>query len=78
MSHSKRRILIISEQNTKLTNSVVEEPEGSSPHSQQPATGPCLETVESEQNTVDLISSHIPVSLQCVLHIPPIPSILIY
>jgi hypothetical protein len=30
-----------------LTNSVAQEPEGSSPHSQQPATGPCRETVES-------------------------------
>jgi hypothetical protein len=30
----------------KLTNSVAQEPEGSSPHSQQPATGPSLETVE--------------------------------
>jgi hypothetical protein len=30
-----------------LTNSVVQEPEGSSLHSQQPATGPCPETVES-------------------------------
>jgi hypothetical protein len=27
--------------------SVAQEPEGSSPHSQQPATGPCPETVES-------------------------------
>jgi hypothetical protein len=27
-----------------LTNSVAQEPEGSSPHSQQPATGPCPET----------------------------------
>jgi hypothetical protein len=26
-----------------LTNSVAPEPEGSSPHSQQPATGPCPE-----------------------------------
>jgi hypothetical protein len=31
----------------KITNSMVREPEGSSPHSQQPATGPCPETVES-------------------------------
>jgi hypothetical protein len=30
-----------------LTNSVAQEPKGSSPHSQQPATGPCPETVES-------------------------------
>jgi hypothetical protein len=30
-----------------LTNSVAQEPESSSPHSQQPATGPCPETVES-------------------------------
>jgi hypothetical protein len=30
-----------------LTNSVAQEPEGSSPHSQQPATGPCPEPVES-------------------------------
>jgi hypothetical protein len=28
-----------------LTNSVAQEPEGSSPHSQQPATGPCPEPV---------------------------------
>jgi hypothetical protein len=26
---------------------MAQEPEGSSPHSQQPATGPCPETVES-------------------------------
>jgi hypothetical protein len=31
---------------TKLTNSMAQEPEGSSQHSQQPATGPCPETVE--------------------------------
>jgi hypothetical protein len=31
----------------QLTNSVAQEPEGSSPHSQQPATGPCPEPVES-------------------------------
>jgi hypothetical protein len=30
-----------------LANSVAQEPEGSSPHSQQPATGPCPEPVES-------------------------------
>jgi uncharacterized protein with PQ loop repeat len=30
-----------------LTNSVAQELEGSSPHSQQPATGPCPEIVES-------------------------------
>jgi hypothetical protein len=30
-----------------LTNCVAQEPEGSSPHSQQPATGPCPEPVES-------------------------------
>jgi hypothetical protein len=29
-----------------LTNSVAQEPEGSSPHSQQPATGLCPEPVE--------------------------------
>jgi hypothetical protein len=34
-------------ENFKLTNSVVQEPEGSSPHSQQPATGPCPELVKS-------------------------------
>jgi carotenoid cleavage dioxygenase-like enzyme len=36
--------------NCMFTNrdiSVAQEPEGSSPHSQQPATGPCPETVES-------------------------------
>jgi hypothetical protein len=31
----------------QLTNSVAQEPEASSPHSQQPATGPCPEPVES-------------------------------
>jgi hypothetical protein len=31
----------------QLTNSVAQEPEGSSPHSQQSATGPCPETDES-------------------------------
>jgi hypothetical protein len=30
-----------------ITNSVAQEPEGSTPHSQQPATGPCPEPVES-------------------------------
>jgi hypothetical protein len=29
------------------TNSMAQEPEDSSPHSQKPATGPCPETVES-------------------------------
>jgi hypothetical protein len=33
-----------------ITNSVAQEPEGSSPHSQQPATGPCPETVEFNNN----------------------------
>jgi hypothetical protein len=31
----------------QLTNSVAQEPEGSSPHSQQPATVPCPELVKS-------------------------------
>jgi hypothetical protein len=31
----------------RLTNSVAQEPVGSSPHSPQPATGPCPEPVES-------------------------------
>jgi hypothetical protein len=30
-----------------LTNSVAQEPEGSTPHTQQPAIGPCPEPVES-------------------------------
>jgi hypothetical protein len=34
-----------------LTNSVVQEPEGRSPHSQQPATGPYPEPVESNPHT---------------------------
>jgi hypothetical protein len=34
-----------------LTNSVAQEPEGSSPHSQQPATGPRPEPVESNPHT---------------------------
>jgi hypothetical protein len=33
------------------TNSVAQEPEGSSPHTQQPATGPCPETVGSNPHT---------------------------
>jgi hypothetical protein len=32
--------------NYQLTNSVAQEPQGSSPHSQQPATGPCPEPVD--------------------------------
>jgi hypothetical protein len=31
----------------RLTNSVAQEPEGSSPHSPQPATDPCPEPAES-------------------------------
>jgi hypothetical protein len=31
-----------------LTNSMAQKTEGSSPHSQQPATGPCPEPVESD------------------------------
>jgi hypothetical protein len=34
-----------------ITNSVAQKPEGSSPHSQQPATGPCPEPVESNPHT---------------------------
>jgi hypothetical protein len=34
-----------------ITNSVAQEPEGSSPHSQQPTTGPCPEPVESNPHT---------------------------
>jgi hypothetical protein len=34
-----------------ITNSVAQEPEGSSPHSQQPATGSCPEPVESNPHT---------------------------
>jgi hypothetical protein len=41
---------------SKLTNSVAQEPEGSSPHSQQPATGPCPETVESNPHPPKPIS----------------------
>jgi hypothetical protein len=37
--------------NNPLTNSVAQEPEGSSPHSQQLATGPCPEPVESNPHT---------------------------
>jgi hypothetical protein len=33
---------------SQLTNSVAQKPEGSSPHSQQPATGPCPRPVESK------------------------------
>jgi hypothetical protein len=47
--------------NVKLTNSVAQEPEGSSPHSQQPATGPCPEPVESNphpQANLPKIHSH--------------------
>jgi hypothetical protein len=35
----------------ELTNSMAQEPEGSSLHSQQPATGPCPEPVESNPHT---------------------------
>jgi hypothetical protein len=45
-----------------LTNSVAQEPEGSSPHSQQPATGPCPETVESNSHTPPK-----PISLKSIL-----------
>jgi hypothetical protein len=45
----------------RITNSVAQEPEGSSPHSQQPATGPCPETVESNPHPPK------PVSLRSIL-----------
>jgi hypothetical protein len=35
---------------SQQTNPVAQEAEGSSPHSQQPATGPCPETVESNSH----------------------------
>jgi hypothetical protein len=45
------------------TDSVAQEPEGSSPHSQQPATGPCTEPVESnphpQVNLPKIHSDHI-------------------
>jgi hypothetical protein len=53
----------------KLTNSVAQEPEGSSPHSQQPATGPCPEPVESNPHSpkpVSLRSILIPSSHLCL------------
>jgi hypothetical protein len=37
------------ESELNITNSVAQEPEGSSPHSQQPVTDPCPEPVESNQ-----------------------------
>jgi hypothetical protein len=36
-----------SDKQAVVTNSVAQEPEGSSPHTQQPVTGPCPELVES-------------------------------
>jgi hypothetical protein len=50
-----------------LTNSVAQEPEGSSPHSQQPAIGPCPETVESNPHpssqSILIQSSHLRLGL---------------
>jgi hypothetical protein len=48
-----------------ITNSVAQEHEGSSPHSQQPTTGPCPEPVESNPHTTsqspkDSFWSHLP------------------
>jgi hypothetical protein len=52
-----------------ITNSVAQEPEGSSPHSQQPATGTYLEPVESNPHppkSVSLRSILIPSSHLCL------------
>jgi hypothetical protein len=52
-----------------LTNSLVQEPEGSSPHSQQPANSPCSEPVESNpphpvsQRFILIPSSHLRLDL---------------
>jgi hypothetical protein len=46
---------------TDLTNSVTQEPEGSSPHSQQPAASPCPEPVESNPHPAK------PISLRSIL-----------
>jgi hypothetical protein len=43
--------------NTSVTNSVAQESEGSSPHSQQPATGPCPEPVESNPHHMIIIKT---------------------
>jgi hypothetical protein len=48
-------------ENHKLTNSVAQEPEGSSRHSQQPATDPCPEPVESNPHPPK------PISLRSIL-----------
>jgi hypothetical protein len=40
----------------QITNSVTQEPEGSSPHSQQPPTGPCPDLVESNPHTPKTIA----------------------
>jgi hypothetical protein len=48
---------------------VAQEPEDSSPHSQQPATGPCPETVESNPHPPKL---HFPVLRLCQV-IRPVP-----
>jgi hypothetical protein len=46
---------------SSLTKSVAQEPEDSSPHSQQPATGPCPEPVESNPHPPK------PISLRSIL-----------
>jgi hypothetical protein len=48
--------LLLIQSSKLLTNSVAQEPKGSSPHSQQPATGPCPEPVESNPHTTKSIS----------------------
>jgi hypothetical protein len=45
--------LLLTPFHKNLTNSVAPEPEGSSPHSQQPATGPCPEPTGSWGSTTN-------------------------
>jgi hypothetical protein len=46
-SFQKLMVAYLIENFSRITNFVAKEPEGSSPHSQQPATGPCPERIES-------------------------------
>jgi hypothetical protein len=52
-------------QDKTVTNSEAQEPEGSTPHSQQPATGTCPEPVES--------NPHLPANLSKIHSDPTFP-----
>jgi hypothetical protein len=69
-SESPNRIVHMGDQGSNGTNSMPPEPEGSSPYSQEPATGPYPEPTGSNLHSLRsilILSSHLRLGLPSVL-----------